>query len=89
MPQRVVVAEMDDGTFEMLGPSGVSTWPDHWGQQAADWMGLPFQADESVKGQRIMWPVPILVVCPGSIRQRASAVPARPPIGITLVDGIL
>jgi hypothetical protein len=43
MPQRIVVAELHDGTFETLGPSGVSTWPDHWGQQAATWMGLPFR----------------------------------------------
>ena len=42
-PQRIVVAELHDGTFEILGPSGVSTWPDHWGQQAATWMGLPFR----------------------------------------------
>ena len=43
MPQRIVVAELHDGTFEILGPSGVSTWADHWGQQAATWMGLPFR----------------------------------------------
>jgi hypothetical protein len=43
MPQRTMVAELHDGTFEVLGPSGVSTWPDHWGQQAATWMGLPFR----------------------------------------------
>jgi hypothetical protein len=43
MPQRIVVAELHDGTFETVGPSGVSTWPDHWGQQAATWMGLPFR----------------------------------------------
>jgi hypothetical protein len=43
MPRRIVVAELHDGTFETLGPSGVSTWPDHWAQQAANWMGLPFR----------------------------------------------
>jgi hypothetical protein len=46
-PQRIVVAELHDGTFEILGPSGVSTWPDHWGQQAATWMGLPFRQSNS------------------------------------------
>ena len=43
MPRRIVVAELHDGSFEALGPSGVSTWPDHWGQNAATWMGLPFR----------------------------------------------
>jgi len=43
MPRSTVVAELHDGTFEMLGPSGVSTWPAHYGQQAATWMGLPFR----------------------------------------------
>lgn len=43
MPKHTVVAELHDGTFEVLGPSGVSTWPAHWGQQAATWMGLPFR----------------------------------------------
>jgi hypothetical protein len=43
MPRHVVVAELHDGTFEVLGPSGVSTWPAHYGQQAATWMGLPFR----------------------------------------------
>lgn len=43
MPSRIVVAELHDGSFETLGPSGVSTWPDHWAQNAATWMGLPFR----------------------------------------------
>jgi hypothetical protein len=47
LPHRTVVAELHDGTFEVLGPSGVSTWPDHWGQQAANWMGLPFRRSNS------------------------------------------
>jgi hypothetical protein len=40
---RTVIAELHDGTVEVLGPSGVSTWPAHWGQRAASWMGLPFR----------------------------------------------
>jgi hypothetical protein len=43
MPRRVVVAELHDGTRELLGPEGVLTWADHWAQQAATWMGLPFK----------------------------------------------
>jgi hypothetical protein len=43
MPQTIVVAELHDGTLEVLGPSGVSTWPAHYGQHAAAWMGLPFR----------------------------------------------
>jgi hypothetical protein len=43
MPRLVVVAELHDGTHMALGPSGVSTWPAHYGQQAATWMGLPFR----------------------------------------------
>jgi hypothetical protein len=43
MPRRMVVAELHDGTRELLGPTGVLTWADHWAQQAATWMGLPYQ----------------------------------------------
>jgi hypothetical protein len=43
MPTRTVVAELHDGSVEILGPSGVSTWSDHWGQHAATWMGIPFR----------------------------------------------
>ena len=43
-PKRTVVAELHDGSVEMLGPSGVSTWADYWGQHAATWMGLPFRS---------------------------------------------
>ncbi len=42
-PSYTVVAELHDGTHEVLGPVGISTWPAHWGQQAANWMGLPFR----------------------------------------------
>ena len=41
MPNRIVTAELEDGTYETIGPSGVSTWPMHWAKQAADWMSLP------------------------------------------------
>lgn len=44
MPKSSVVAELHDGKYEWLGPVGVSTWPVHWGQQAATWMGLPFRS---------------------------------------------
>jgi hypothetical protein len=43
MPRRLVVAELHDGTFEAVGPSSVSTWPDHYARQAASWMGLPYR----------------------------------------------
>jgi len=43
IPKSLVVAELHDGTYEMLGPMGASTWPAHYGQQAATWMGLPFR----------------------------------------------
>ena len=47
MPRRTVVAELHDGSVEVLGPSGVSTWADHWGQHAATWMGLPFRQGQN------------------------------------------
>ena len=43
MPERTVVAELHDGTVEVLGPGGVLTWGAHYGQQAAAWMGLHFR----------------------------------------------
>jgi hypothetical protein len=42
-PQRMVGAELHDGTYEWMGPTGASTWPGHWAKQAADWMGLPYR----------------------------------------------
>lgn len=42
-PKRMVVAELQDGTYESLGPSGASTWPGYWAKQCADWMGLPYR----------------------------------------------
>lgn len=41
--RSLVVAELHDGTIEVLGPSGVSTWPAFFAQHAASWMGLPFR----------------------------------------------
>lgn len=39
----MVAAELNDGTYEIMGPSGHSTWPMHWAKQAADWMSLPYR----------------------------------------------
>ncbi len=46
-PRGSVVAELHDGTHEFLGPSGISTWPAHFGQQAATWMGVPYRHSAS------------------------------------------
>ena len=43
LPRRMVVAELHDGGLEPLGPSSVSTWPEHYGQRIAMWLGLPFR----------------------------------------------
>lgn len=42
-PQRTVVAELKDGKTVALGPTMNSTWPDHYAQEAATWMGLPYR----------------------------------------------
>lgn len=42
-PNYMVAAELHDGTYEIIGPTGISTWPMHWAKQAADWMGLPYR----------------------------------------------
>ena len=46
-PRSTVVAELHDGTHVGLGPIGISTWPAHYAQQAATWMGLPFRYSAS------------------------------------------
>lgn len=46
-PRSSVVAELHDGTCEWLGPISNSTWPAHYAQQAATWMGLPFRHSAS------------------------------------------
>lgn len=46
-PRRTVAAELNDGAVVMLGPVGISTWPDYWGQMAANWMGVPFRQSSS------------------------------------------
>lgn len=43
MLRRVVVAELHDGTEEMLGLHATSNWPAHYAQQGAQWMGLPYR----------------------------------------------
>jgi hypothetical protein len=47
MPNRMVTAELHDGTRHWPGPTGVSTWPGHWAKQAADWMNLPYRESGS------------------------------------------
>ncbi len=42
-PRSTVVAELHDGTPVSVGPVSISTWPAHYAQQAATWMGLPFR----------------------------------------------
>ena len=46
MLRRVVVAELHDGTEEMLGLHATSNWTEHYAQQGARWMGLPYRPAE-------------------------------------------
>lgn len=46
-PRSIVVAEFHDGTHEVLGPCGISTWPAYYAQQGTAWMGLPFRPSAS------------------------------------------
>lgn len=52
MPRSTVVAELHDGTYVSLGPVCGATWPAHYAQQAAAWLGLPYRQsnDGYVKG---------------------------------------
>jgi hypothetical protein len=43
MPRYVVVAELHEGGYEIAGPITISTWADQYGQQAANWLNLPFR----------------------------------------------
>jgi hypothetical protein len=43
MPQYSVTAELDDGSYEWLGPMRIQSWADHYAQTAAAWMNLPFR----------------------------------------------
>ena len=43
MAQYMVVAKLRSGKVEVIGPTGVSTWPYHWAKLAADWVGVPFE----------------------------------------------
>lgn len=45
--KSLVVAELHDGTHEVVGPCSVSTWPAHYAQQAATWIGIPFRHSTS------------------------------------------
>lgn len=42
-PRSTVVAELQDGTHESLGPVEIPSWAAHYAQHAAAWMGLPFR----------------------------------------------
>lgn len=42
-PRSSVVVELHDGSVQYVGPIDSSTWPAHYAQQAATWMGLPFR----------------------------------------------
>lgn len=39
----MVAAELHDGKYVAMGPTGYSTWPMHWAKQGADWLGLPYR----------------------------------------------
>jgi hypothetical protein len=44
VPTFAVIAELHDGTHQLAGPDAVGAWADHFGQQAANWLGLPFRS---------------------------------------------
>lgn len=39
----MVAAQLHDGKYVAMGPTGHSTWPMHWSKQGADWLGLPYR----------------------------------------------
>lgn len=39
----MVAAQLHDGKYVTIGPTGHSTWPMHWAKQGADWLGLPYR----------------------------------------------
>jgi len=42
-PSYMVAAQLHDGKYVVMGPTGHSTWPMHWSKQGADWLGLPYR----------------------------------------------